>query len=889
MTTPNEAPHAQDHALLEVFCSYAEDDADIKLFAALEQRLMPLQRAARLTLHHRGQIQAGDDPTEVIKVWQGRASVILLLVSPAYLADNECEREVEIAMQSPAHVIPIILRPCTWNDTPFAGLQCLPRNRTPITLWRNQDEAWQTVVAELTRVLAEGAESLSSLPIQESATGKAPPDAGKYHVENQRAVSGQVIGDHATVHIVYNPPAPSAATAPTPPQRLWNVPFARNPFFTGREDLLKQLHIQLHTTQTAAVSQPHAVSGLGGVGKTQLALEYAYRYGEEYQAVLWARADTPETLNASYTEIAGLLHLPQRDAQEQEVITQAVKGWLSGTSGWLLILDNADELRMVPAFLPTRFSGHLLLTTRAQATGKLARRVEVITLDDEVGALLLLRRAGLIAPDASLDRASPGDRTVAKAITSELGGLPLALDQAGAYIEATGCGFTGYQRLYRQRRSELLQTRGGFFDDHPEPVATTWLISFERVEQQSPAAADLLRFCAFLAPDAIPKELLTEGAEALGETLAATASDPFLLNGAIEALRAYSLLSRDPEARTLTMHRLVQAVVRESMPIETQRQWMQYAVEAVNTTFPHAAFESWFTCEQLLTHALVCATWIEQIQLTTAEAARLLLETGSYLDDRARYTEAEPLYQRSLAIREKSLGPGHPDVAFPLNGLANLYQEQGKYKEAEPLYQRSLAIREKSLGPEHPDVASPLNNLALLYKEQGKFAEAKPLYQRALAIFEQSLGPEHPDVAYPLNNLAILYKEQGQFAEAELLYQRALAIREKSLGPEHPDVAYPLNNLASLYRKQGKYREAEPLYQRALHIWQLSLGESHPQVAYPLNNLAILYQEQGQFAEAESHFLRALSIREATLGINHPLTKTTRDSYADLLNTVKRQ
>jgi tetratricopeptide (TPR) repeat protein len=185
------------------------------------------------------------------------------------------------------------------------------------------------------------------------------------------------------------------------------------------------------------------------------------------------------------------------------------------------------------------------------------------------------------------------------------------------------------------------------------------------------------------------------------------------------------------------------------------------------------------------------------------------------LDAQARYSEAEPLYQRALAIDEKALGPNHPNVATNLNNLAALYKEQGKYSEAEALYQRALAIDEKAFGPNHPNVATNLNNLAALYRAQGKYSEAEALYQRALAIDEKALGPNHPNVAANLNNLATLYYGQGKYSEAEPLYQRALAIYEKALGPNHADVAGGLNNLAALYDAQGKYSEAEPLYQRA--------------------------------------------------------------------------
>ncbi|HEY1352043.1 MAG TPA: NB-ARC domain-containing protein, partial [Ktedonobacteraceae bacterium] len=291
---------------------------------------------------------------------------------------------------------------------------------------------------------------------------------------------------------------------------IWNIPLARNPFFTGREDLLQQLYDLLHTTQATAISQPQALHGLGGIGKTQLAVEYAYRFAQEYQTILWARANTTEALHASYAEIARVLKLPQQNAQKQEVIIQAVKGWLRTSPGWLLILDNADDLNVAQPFLPTPFAGHLLLTTRAQILGKLVRPLEVNTLNAQRGALLLLRRAGVISAHAALETATAADRTVAMELTEELGGLPLALDQAGAYIEEMQCSLADYQQQYRTRRAKLLAHRGTLVDDHPEPVATTWSISFQKVAMANPLAAELLRACAFLAPDAIPEMLLTE-------------------------------------------------------------------------------------------------------------------------------------------------------------------------------------------------------------------------------------------------------------------------------------------------------------------------------------------------------------------------------------------
>ena len=249
---------------------------------------------------------------------------------------------------------------------------------------------------------------------------------------------------------------------------------------------------------------------------------------------------------------------------------------------------------------------------------------------------------------------------------------------------------------------------------------------------------------------------------------------------------------------------------------------------------------------------------------------------------KGEYLKAEPFYQRALAIQEKSLGPEHPEVAHSLNNLADLYRSLRDYAKSEPLHLRALDIREKSLGPEHPDVAASLQNLGILYRSLGDFAKAEPLQLRALAIKEKSLGPEHPDVAASLHNLANLYGNLGDFAKAEPLYQRGVAILQKSFGPEHPDVARSLNSLANLHMSLGDYAKAEPLQQNALAILEKSLGPEHLDVARSLNSLAILYRSLGDFAKAEPLYLRALAIREKSLGPKHPEVAASLHNLANL-------
>jgi tetratricopeptide (TPR) repeat protein len=617
---------------------------------------------------------------------------------------------------------------------------------------------------------------------------------------------------------------------------VWNVPYPQNPLFTGREELLTQLATTLHTGQPTAFCQPQAITGLGGIGKTQLALEYAYRYRGDYQAVLWAQAEIRETLTSSYLTIAALLNVPEKSEQESARVIAAVKNWLQRSTGWLLILDNADDLALARDFLPPSLGGQVLLTTRAQATGRFARRLEVDILSTELGALFLLRRANRLAPDTTLEQAEAAEQAHAKEICEALGGLPLALDQAGAYIEETRCGLSDYLPQYQARQAVLLQRRGGVVSDHPEPVATTWSLAFERVERANPAAADVLRLCAFLSPDAIPEEIVVAGMSRLAlsekhhkqpekqgwlpvflkRTRASISQQEkaFVLDDAIMVICAYSLLSRDPHTHTLSVHRLVQAVQRESMTAEEKKLWKQRVVQAVNTSYPNVQEVSqWNACEQWLPHALVCTAWIEQEAMGMTEAASLLNRTGYYLHDRAHYAEAEPLFQRALAIHEQQLGPKHPDTAGSLHNLARLYQDQGKYSQAEPLYMRALAIREQQLGPDHPDTATSLNSLASLYHTQGKDEQAEPLYQRALAISEQQVGPDHPDTATSLNNLAKLYGNQGKYEQAEPLYQHALSIDEQALGPQHPTTQRIRANYARLLHTMGHDAEAAALDQ----------------------------------------------------------------------------
>ena len=704
-------------------------------------------------------------------------------------------------------------------------------------------------------------------------------------------------------------------------------------FFAGREQVLQTLHRQLHQDCAVALSQIQAISGLGGIGKTQTAVEYAYRFRADYDSIFWVRADTALELSSGFVEIAQLLNLPQQDEPDQDKVVQAVKLWLSRNPNWLLIFDNADQPELVqpfkPHLAPTGTQGQVLITSRAQdfQTLGIARPLEIETLEPAEALAFLWRRSGR----GELSAQPPIEETTAiraaKQLAAELGYLPLALEQAAAYVVAKKARFQDYLASYQTRKLKRLETAKPKLGNYSDSVATAWTLNFQQVEQTGPASADLLRVSALLHPDAIPFELLSQGGGQLGDKLAEVlvdaVEDPLVVNEVLEPLCTYSLIRVDRAAQTYSIHRLVQEVTRAEMATEKTRQrWINRAILAAHQLLPkdeegrveyQDSFQHWPLLARLTNHTQVLAQICHASDCQSLAAAQLFDRMGDFLREggqyplaesllqqayqlyqsllevdsrdvaqslhslarlywmQGRYSEAEPLYQESLAMRKRLLGDEHPDVANSLNNLAILYRNQGRYSEAEPLFQEALAMRKRLLGEAHPDVAQSLNNLALLYWKKGRYSEAEPLFQEALALRKQLLGEAHPDVAQSLNNLALLYRNQGRYSEAEPLFQDSLAMRKRLLGEAHPDVAQSLNNLALLYWNQGRYSEAEPLFQEALAMFKRLLGDTHPDVATSLNNLATLYWNQGRYSEAEPLFQEALAIRKRLLGDTHPL------------------
>jgi tetratricopeptide (TPR) repeat protein len=872
---------------IRIFFSYATSASkDKNLFNELKKYLSVFRRQGLTDEWYDSAIGTRSDLGQIIEIIINSADIIVLLISADFFASERCyevemKRALELREAKKAHIIPVLLRPAIWNGVPLDQRTLLPPDGKPVSRGSNTDAALLEVAKGIWRVVEDLA---------------------------------KMVGVHARSETQF------------PPN---DIPHRHNQFFTDRNDILNTLHNYFASNRPLQQTRIQALNGLGGVGKTQIAVEYFYRYRNEYQAVLWLEAGSREILHEKIASLSDLFSLSEEDRADEQRLFAAVRRWLQHHDNWLLILDNLEDVKLIDLLVPPLCNGHVLLTTPSQATGHLAHAVTVTQMETDDSALFLLRRAKIIEELASRDEASEDDNVQAERIAQEVGGLPLALDQAGAYIEETHCSLTEYLTLYRQQGMMLRQQRGQFDNGHPGSVAVTFSLLFDKVAQAGSDALELLYLFAFLHPDAIPEKMIVQGAPALDGSLHMLAADHFALNKAIAILLNFSLVQRRTDTTMLSIHRIVQSILIDQFTAKQRHQLVIRVVRLVNYVFPKAEFDNWSDCEMYLPQAQSCAELIARFRLTLKEAAHLLLRLGSYCYHRAcyqdaekylihaiqlyektmgaehldtaqalnnlallynrqgKYHQAEVLYQRTLKIRERALGADHSKVAQTLNNLALLYKDQGKYYQAEALYQRVLTIDEHTVGLNHPDTAKAFNNLALVYYEQGKYQEAESLYQRALCIEENTLPPDDPDLAFSLNNLADLYEERGDYQQAETLYQRALAIRELSVGADHPDTAQSLNNLAGLYEDQGKYQEAETLYQRALHIYEHVLGDEHVETARVLNNLAYLFRQQGNYRQAEAFFQRAIKIYEQTLEPDHPDTANTLNNLGWLYHLMK--
>jgi tetratricopeptide (TPR) repeat protein len=605
---------------------------------------------------------------------------------------------------------------------------------------------------------------------------------------------------------------------PTALPPVWNVPYRRNPAFTGRDGELAALR----QGETVAVTQ--VLQGGGGVGKTALAAEYAYRQRARFDTVWWVRAEESATLVGDYAGLAVALGLVEAGLADQQLAAVAARRWLDDHDRWLLILDNAEApdastgleapLDWVARLLPQVVHGQVLVTSRDASWEQHATLAELEVFTDEEAVAFLLTRSG------------SSDEHAAAAVAELLGWLPLALEQAGAYVQETRIALSAY--LGRLRRFPALTMAKGRPRDRDavDTVATTWQVSVEWVQPVA-GAVPLLEACSFLGPEEIPCQLFAQQLDPAPEELAVLADDPFALDEAVAAVRRYGLVKASEHA--LVMHRLLQQVIRDGLHPDQQQSRAATALRLIRAASPgeHTNPDAWPAYARLLPHVLAVTGHAEALAIDPETTAWLLTDAGLYLWQRAEHRQACSLLERALTIHEACLGTDHPLTASSLSNLALVLRALGDLDGARGLQERAVAIHEVAVGHDHPDTAQSLNILALILHAQGDLGGARRLHERALAIREARLGPDHRLTASSLSNLAGVLHAQGDLNGARRLQERALAIREARLGPDHPTTAWSLSKLASILHTQGNVDHARALHERALAVFESRLGPEH--------------------------------------------------------------
>jgi hypothetical protein len=652
--------------------------------------------------------------------------------------------------------------------------------------------------------------------------------------------------------------ASEAPATPGKPVRL----LPRPGFLVGRDDLLAGLHVRL---TSGAGLQPRMVAlcGLGGAGKTSVAVEYAYEHLDEVGLAWQFAAENPAVLAAEFSELAAQLGV-QDISGTRDPVAWVHNVLAAFSAGWLLVFDNAPDLASVERFLPPAGPGRILITSQ-NPNWPHGQPLAVPVLDTDVAADFLVTCTG------------DPDKQAARELARDLDGLPLALAQAAAYILATGGTLARYLGLFKERRADMLSR--GEPTGYSGTVATTWSLAFGRLEQSAPSAVGLLRLLACCAPEAVPLALLLQlrpglagkfGAE-VAPALGLLLDDTLAADDAIAALRRYSLVTPAGDG-LVSVHRLVQAVTVDQMAGDLLAQWRQAAAAVIDAVIPAGteAPQTWPVFALLLAHA----------QAALADDSDGMARTAEYLGYSGSPAAARDLSRTIVGARSRAFGPEHPDTLVTRNNLARWTGEAGNPAAARDQAAALLPICERVLGPEDPRTLAVRANLARMTRAARDAAGARDQFAALLPVAERVLGPDHLDTLAVREGLAWSTGEAGDKAAARDQFAALLPVAERVLGPEHPRT---LNYRAGLARWTGGMKDAagaRDQFAALLPVFERVLGSEHPETLYIRHSLARWTGQAGDPASARDQFAVLLPMRARVLGPDHPDTLIAHDHLA---------
>jgi hypothetical protein len=660
----------------------------------------------------------------------------------------------------------------------------------------------------------------------------------------------------------------------SPDKSVFFVPFAsKGKQMIGREDVLETVHQQLWSGKRTSIGQTASFQGLGGLGKTQLAVEYAYTYQSEYpNGVIWIHAD--QDIFSQLVQLAEYARWVSPLSDHAFKLTTAIKR-LHEVADCLIIFDNLENQKDIEEILPaTHVRSHILVTSRYEQAG--FPPIDLDTLTPELGLQLLLQ-------EAERHPHNKAETQAAADIVQRLDGLPLALELAGAYLRRrTSVSWQQYLDLLQDNLQAAFPSslHKHSLTRHEADIYATLRIH-ETLFIEEPLLKDILDVLTWSGSATMSVSLL----------LALLAQDKASsLTGALSLGCALRILQRSSDGEAYAIHRLVREVRRVELPLIERTDWVETCAQRLGDWFEKYRddFSDLPLFEANLNHL---QTWQQQVQALNFPllAVRLLWLQAYPAWHWGRYKEAKQYLEQAQDLYEQSVTQDIALKAHLLNDLGSVASALGDYKTALALSEEVLNLRRELFGEEHQDTASSLNNIANYYDSLGNTVKALELGEQALQIQRKLLGEEHPDTASSLNNVACYYDSLGNAAKALELGQQALQIWRKFLGEEHPHTAMSLNNVAGYYDSLGNATKALELGEQALHIHHKLLGEENPITAKLLNNVALYHNSLGNIAKALELGKQAWQIRCKLLGEEHPDTVSSNYNFiAYLLDNNER-
>jgi tetratricopeptide (TPR) repeat protein len=775
---------------LRLFFSYSH--ADEKMRDELAKHLRILERQGFIEGWHDRSIEGGANWESEILNHLRAADIILLLVSADFLASDYCwDIEMKGALDrhenGAAKVIPVILRPCSWQAAPFGKLQALPKDGKPVVDWPSLDHGFLEVVSGITKA---------------TTTRPLASPAHKSHAHG-----------------------------------VFYVPVHRTRHFVGRNNLLQQTRDML--AGSLGLPAIVALTGIGGTGKTQLAAQYAEKFRGQYQLVWWLSAEEPTAAQRDLGELARHLKCDFHDDPNPAVRAYSAMEWLKSNDNWLLVLDNVPGVDAATDLIPEGGSGHVIATSRNRGWERLGTAIAVPVLGEDAAAELLATTTG-----AKIDEHM---RNVVRA----LGNLPLAIVQAAAFMDAKGINAAEYLNLFETKRTELWNEEAKHAPkDHPKAVHVTVELALKNVQLENLAAVDFLKICCFLAPEQITPLLFSHLPDVVPSNLQSIASDPVALSSAWRTLAKYGLIALDLNLQSISLHRLVQLALQDTMTDIEKKRWLSVALDILFAAMPEEQSDPQF--------------WPFYFYLAPH---------FTYITDQCA-----------------RLGVRSPALIAVLNWMGLFLGHIGFLQSAEDCFRSAARNIDESQVPFEPlDISSTFGNLSGNLISQGRSPEALPFIERALRNSKEFTGLQDPNLGTHLSNHGMVLASLGRYAEANDSLSRGMEVIEQEHGSSDWRLVWSLGYKGNIEQMFGNLTAARDAYKRSLEIQRLNFGDTRPYVLIALHNLARTEMLLGDLDSAHQHALEAVQVGKKSLPPHHPMTARPENLLVEILSRMRRK